>query len=144
MINEPNEHPAVKGVVIYPDYTYRRVIFDSLDKYQDAVGGWIEIIRLNNAVAYVNEEGLIHGLPRNLPASAFSILSDRSPVIVGNMIIVGTGNDEGDDTNISRDWLGMVQEFCQPTKDGHEWDYLNYPEIKVDEAGKPRDVKVWR
>ena len=50
-------HPATKGVVLYPDGTYARRVFDSLEKMQESVGGLIEMMRLPAATAYINEEG---------------------------------------------------------------------------------------
>ncbi len=58
-------HPATKGVVLYPDGTYARRVFDSLEKMQESVGGLIEIMRLPNATAYINEEGKLHDLDFN-------------------------------------------------------------------------------
>lgn len=117
-------HPATKGVVLYPDGTYARRVFDSLEKMQESVGGLIEIMRLPNANAYINEEGKIHDLDFNNNATLLSLLAGNITYwdnIKGNMIIVGTDNGEGYDTDISAHWLETVENFWTP-RELHEWE----------------------
>lgn len=68
---------------------------------QEAVGGLIEAVRLgNDAIMYVNEEGLLHGLPRNGVATEMyhqfypAILRQE---IVGDVIIVGVDPETGEE-----------------------------------------------
>jgi|TARA_R100000084_G_scaffold109145_2_gene74229 hypothetical protein len=71
---------------IKTDGTIEEVAIDkdnSLKQMQDAVGGYIELVRLtDDDVMIVNEEGLIFGLPVNEHASK---LAGQS--IVGNVLI---------------------------------------------------------
>lgn len=71
---------------IKTDGTIEEVALDkdnSLKQMQDAVGGYIELVRLtDDDVMIVNEEGLIFGLPVNEHASK---LAGQS--IVGNVLI---------------------------------------------------------
>ena len=143
---QEDEYKKVKGVVIYPDWTYQRIVFDSLEKYQTAVGGFIEIVRLKKAVAYVNEDGLnMKELVHNVPATALFNLSGRADEIVGNVIIVGEGGDDGWDSDITWEWLGLIQHFFDENESRiNDWDYLLYDNHVVNEDGTPRSVKVWR
>jgi hypothetical protein len=54
----------------------------SLEKLQEAVGGYIEIVTIDKEMCLiVNEEGLLMGLPHNMWAS---MVANRT--IVGNVI----------------------------------------------------------
>lgn len=56
---------------------------ERLDKLQELVGGYIELVYLaDNKVMVVNEEGLIHGLPYNHTASMIA-----KQDIVGNVVV---------------------------------------------------------
>ena len=69
-----------------------------LDFLQEAVGGYIEAVGLSSydAVMYVNEEGILRGLPVNPEASDIA-----GQILVGDVIIVGQTNSEGEDTGLS-------------------------------------------
>lgn len=71
---------------IKTDGTIEEVALDkdnSLKQMQDAVGGYIELVRLtDDDIMVVNEEGLVFGLPINEHASK---LAGQS--IVGNVLI---------------------------------------------------------
>ena len=56
----------------------------SLKELQDIVGGYIEIVYLNDGrIMVVNEEGKINGLDYNLQGT----LAYRKDVIVGNVLV---------------------------------------------------------
>jgi len=58
-----------------------------LDELQKAVGGYIELVRLNNGRGmYINEEGKIEGLPMNDKATK---LAHEHKAIFENDVIVG-------------------------------------------------------
>ena len=63
----------------------------SLKELKDVVGGWIEVIRLQNEYMVLNEEGKLCGLPLNITAT--NIVKNNSnyfnDYIVGNVIICG-------------------------------------------------------
>jgi hypothetical protein len=63
---------------------------DSLRFLQESVGGYIDCVRADDFVGYVNDEGLIYGLEMNLTAS---ILFQRH--LVGNVVVVGAFSSEG-------------------------------------------------
>tara|TARA_R110002074_G_scaffold185817_1_gene351206 strand:+ start:252 stop:497 length:246 start_codon:yes stop_codon:yes gene_type:complete len=78
---------------IKTDGTIKEVAIDkdnSLKQMQDAVGGYIELVRLtDDDIMVVNEEGLVFGLPINEHASKIAGQS-----IVGNVLMC-----KGEDLN---------------------------------------------
>jgi hypothetical protein len=78
---------------IKTDGTIEEVAVDkdnSLKQMQDAVGGYIELVRLtDDDIMVVNEEGLIFGLPVNEHASKIA-----GQTIVGNVLMC-----KGEDLN---------------------------------------------
>ena len=80
--------------IIYPDkdsedYSPKNGTTFELEEMQKIVGGYIEIIRLNDGrLIIVNEEGLLHGLPVNIEATNI-LRRDHSTTqyIVGNAIV---------------------------------------------------------
>jgi len=116
------EHPTVKGVVIYPSGEYEEKEFKQLSDYQAAVGGLIEIVKLFNgngddyATAYVNEEGRLLGHPLNGTASSLSFMLGNNPMLVGNMIIVGVDDGNGYDTNIDEGLLTFIKKVLPERK----------------------------
>lgn len=64
----------------------------TLPELQKAVGGYIEIVILNDFLAMVvNEEGHIHGLPYNEGASMLYWASGRRSPIVGTVLVCERG-----------------------------------------------------
>ena len=82
----------------------------SLEAYQDAVGGYIEMTQVvvPGVAAYVNEEGKLNGLPLNVFAT--HLLKYPGDMIVGDMLLVGMGED-GDDASIPPGTLKFVLEY---------------------------------
>ena len=85
----------------------------TLDVLQSAVDGNIEAVTLKSdegefATMYLNEEGKLLGLLGNpvatFLATRYGLLDD---VIVGNVIIVGPPNNEGEDTSLSDNWARL-------------------------------------
>ncbi len=78
---------------IKTDGTIEEVAVDkdnSLKQMQDAVGGYIELVRLtDDDIMVVNEEGLVFGLPINEHASKIA-----GQTIVGNVLMC-----KGEDLN---------------------------------------------
>lgn len=112
-----SKQPSVKGVVLYPDGTYTEQVFNNITDYNNAVGGYIEILHLKGASAYINENGKSLDLELNDQATLVALLSGCISYwdnIKGNMIILGTDNGEGYDTDISDYWLATVKNFWQP------------------------------
>jgi len=74
--------------ILKPDGKTEDLADISLDSLQKAVGGYIEhVVLTDGRSAYINEEGKMHGLPLNMPAT---LLYGSLPfdVIVGNMVIL--------------------------------------------------------
>ena len=89
---QPTEIKTAK--IVYPDkdsedYTPKNGRTFELEEMQEIVGGYIEIIRLNDGrIIIVNEEGLLQGLPVNIEATNI-LRRDHSTAqyIVGNAIV---------------------------------------------------------
>lgn len=81
------------------------------DTISAAVGGWIEGVPLEGVTAYVNEEGKINGLPTNKIATLLAHQSNAifpNDYIVGNMIVMGPIDDEGEETSLDLHWVQRV------------------------------------
>jgi hypothetical protein len=76
----------------------------------DAVGGYIEAVSLDDDLTmYVNEEGKLDGLPLNLLATLlFRTRFGATDIIMGDAILVGGVDDEGDDLGLSDSKLEEV------------------------------------
>jgi hypothetical protein len=107
-----------KGAVLYADGTYEEKVFKQLSDMQAAVDGLIEPIRMHDfygagvCQGYVNEEGLLKQLPLNSVASALSFMFGNAPTIVGNMIVLGLDDGDGNDTDIPQDILAFISRVC--------------------------------
>ncbi|MBF4563304.1 DUF3846 domain-containing protein [Microbacterium sp. VKM Ac-2870] len=82
--------------------------FEKLEDYQRVVGGWIEAVDIPelNATIYVNEEGLLRGLPFNRRATFLwwfhlPVTCGRAR-LVGNAVLVGGVNPAGNSSDLSR------------------------------------------
>lgn len=77
-----------------------REIPDTLESYQAIVGGWIESAPVMGEpfdIIYVNEEGLLIGLPINLRAST---MTPSFGHLFGDAVVVG-GDRHGESQSIS-------------------------------------------
>ena len=89
---QPTETKSAK--IIYPDkdskdYTPKNGTTFELEEMQEIVGGYIEVIRLNDGrLIIVNEEGLLQGLPVNIEATNI-LRRDHSTTqyVVGTAIV---------------------------------------------------------
>jgi len=80
---------------------------------RDAVGGYIEYLPTRTGDGlYVNEEGLIHNLPPNHLATFFA---DRPwPLLVGDAVLVGPLDDDGEHLPVSYDGLEYLNTIRIP------------------------------
>ena len=107
-----------KGAVLYPDGTYEEKDFNGLKDMQGAVNGLIEIVHMYDyygdevLTGYVNEEGIMLELPLNTVASALSFMFGNNPMMLGNMIVLGKDDGEGNDTDIPQDILAFIKKVC--------------------------------
>lgn len=67
----------------------------ALDALQAAVGGLIEIVGFSDGSAFVvNEEGLLRGLPTNVPASLIAHAKGRPMTLVGPVAFLSAAEVE--------------------------------------------------
>lgn len=90
---------TVRAVMVEPQKpAYEIIVVNELEAMQSAVGGLIEAFYPDKndrqAVAYVNDEGILLKMPPN------RLIEET--VIFGNMIIIGT-DDEGNDISLTRE-----------------------------------------
>jgi hypothetical protein len=97
-----------KAVIINTDSTKSLVEFELGGAYEvlsAAVGGWIECVGLSpDADMWVNEEGKLDKLPQNPIGTA--LWADKygySDIIVGNIIITGGVDEEGDTVGLTEE-----------------------------------------
>lgn len=91
----------VRALIVHPDGREDRCsINPTLAALQAVVGGYIEHVTVTPKVhAYVNEEGLLQGLPYNQEAS---LVTGRH--LVGPVIFLGSTPD-GDEADLPEEWL---------------------------------------
>lgn len=95
-----------KAVVITAEGTKSVVTFTIGDSYKilsDTVEGMIECVRLSeNEDMWCNENGIAEGRPLNMIASAiYSETFNAGNPILGNVIITGGADDEGETLGLS-------------------------------------------
>jgi hypothetical protein len=103
-----------KAVVISTDGHKGVVEFEFGKSYEllsNAVGGMIECVGLKDADLWCNENGIAEGLELNMIASAiYSEAFNASNPILGNVIITGSVDDEGETLGLTDEqvayWLG--------------------------------------
>jgi len=93
---------TLDAVIVDPDGTVRKAeIEDSLASFQAVVGGYIEAVCGVNATIYVNEEGLLMGLPYNDAASLYAQrVLGLGVMLHGTALILGPADAEGSDTHV--------------------------------------------
>ncbi|QZY52859.1 DUF3846 domain-containing protein [Leucobacter tenebrionis] len=112
----------VKGIYVPVDESepLEQREFATLDDYQAAVDGWIEAVDVPSLgiTIYVNEEGLLRHLPFNPRASFlwwFHVPGAHQAMLVGNAVIVGLPDENGDSTDMPRevvDLLTVAREYA--------------------------------
>jgi hypothetical protein len=108
------EMAKIKAIRVEPGMDPVAVeIEDGLSSLQSEVGGYIALVSLDERVdAYVNDEGLLDGLPFNrvLPTPYGKV------PVVGNIIVVSHDN-EGETTGLTdaqvSDWLQRLADAPQ-------------------------------
>lgn len=85
-----------------------------LEYLQSCVGGYIEAVGLEfegqGATMYLNEEGKLNGLPVNAVATVLAAGQiHRSDLIVGNVVLVGAPDENGDDTGLPSEFETFVR-----------------------------------
>ncbi|OZD39001.1 hypothetical protein CH252_31050 [Rhodococcus sp. 06-1477-1B] len=95
--------------------------FTEVKDYQKAVGGWVEALDIVSfgCTMYLNEEGLIHGLPYNRRATYlwwYHVPHARGQArLAGDAVLVGVPDQDGRATDVS--WsvqqLMLGRTLCQ-------------------------------
>lgn len=107
---------AIPADLTEPAYT---VILNDLSDYQSVVGGLVEPIDLATSLPgtlWCHEEGKLLGMEVNWRASALAWLrsdgqlgsEDPSDYIVGNCLITGVADEDGDSTDVSSKVLALT------------------------------------
>lgn len=96
------------------DTAHVRLITPDLRTLQGLVGGMFQVIPLaGRGDMWLNEEGKLHGLPRNHNADAVlaAVGQELLPgdYIVGTVVLTGTADGEGEATSVSNTVLGIVE-----------------------------------
>jgi len=101
---------TIRAVIVDPDGTVQATqIENNLKSFQDIVGGYIEGVLGSEATMYVNEEGLLRGLPPNPVATQFAqFILGRNVLLVGTALILGPPDDEGSDTPVRPTVVGYL------------------------------------
>jgi hypothetical protein len=92
-----------------------------LDEYEflsGVVGGYIQSVFLDNEMREIslwcNEEGKLVGLPLNAVATAIWEESyGATDIIVGDVVLTGLADDEGDTLGLSDDDVAKLSRICQ-------------------------------
>jgi len=103
---------TIKAVIVDPDGTIRDTeIENSLGSFQAVVGGYIEGVIGRVATIYVNEEGLLIGLPPNPLATLFAQrFLGAGVVLVGPALILGPPDGGGNDTPVRQSVVDYFKE----------------------------------
>jgi hypothetical protein len=85
------------AAIITPEMTVRFVKDrpEGIAWLQDAVGGRFDVVAAPHADVWVNDEGLLEGLPLNLVASAIALTP-----LVGPAVVTGPVDSDGETTPI--------------------------------------------
>jgi len=95
-------------------FSYNFEIGDSYKMLQAGVGGWIELVRLNNGVdMWVNENGIAENLPYNPTATAiyWSNFGFMSGQIFGDVVFTSS-NPDGETIGLSVLQGGYLREIA--------------------------------
>ena len=104
-----------KAVIISTEGHKSVVEFEFGNSYQilsDAVGGMIECVGLKDADLWCNENGIAEGLELNMIASAiYSDAFGAGNPILGNVIITGSADDEGETLGLTDEQVAYWLEY---------------------------------
>jgi hypothetical protein len=103
-----------RAVVVNTDGTTETIDLSAsseLSALQGAVGGWVQVIEINNNLAmWLNEEGKLESLPHNRVAQwywdmAFGADTDY---IVGNVVFTGGLDREGETLGLTEEQVASL------------------------------------
>jgi len=101
--------PVHGGLVITVDGEANPQNFSVLKDYQNAVGGYIEIVGgATGVTALANEDGRALNLPFNQAASVL-----LGTYLVGNVVLIGDADEDGNWTSIPFDTIDRIVQFVE-------------------------------
>ena len=111
-IDQTKGDKMIKAIVITVDGLQKDIEISedtSLKTLQDAVGGFIQAIDLLGLTMWINEEGKIDDLPFNPFATIlWEAAFGKTDVILGDIVLTGLPDDEGNLTDIPQAFVDMV------------------------------------
>ena len=100
LIIKPNEKPYL---AIYE----HNEVHGASSVIHDIVGNWFDCVRSHDIVGYVDDEGLLRGLPLNPVATAIF-----GRILAGTCVVVGSlnpqGESDGEDYDVPEDALARI------------------------------------
>lgn len=84
---------------------------DELEVLQGIVGGWVQCIGLRpDLTLWCNDDGKLMQLPHNPLAQAVwdKYIGQGTDVIVGNVVLLGGVDEEGETLGIGQDLAGLI------------------------------------
>jgi hypothetical protein len=105
---------GVKGLLITPLAQIAVSAYADLDAYQQAVGGWITTVQLDERHdMIVNDEGLALQLPLNLLATAIAFQHNQQSPLLGNAIIVCVDHAKGEFVDVDEEFVASVRAIIE-------------------------------
>lgn len=117
--DEEREQGPVKAVILGLDGSATlRIITPNLKGLNDAVGGYIELVRLDdNTNMYLNEDGKMLNLPVNTAANRVVAYMNpglrENDFIVGQVVLTGVCNADGESDGYEYDVPESTVEVCR-------------------------------
>jgi len=95
---------------------------DTLGKLQDAVGGWVQAIDLQeNLTLWCNEEGKLAGLPTNVIGTHLWEKSfGMTDIIMGDIVFTGGTGDQGENLPLPHAWQVQLEELAKKLRSAYE------------------------
>jgi hypothetical protein len=90
---------------------------------QELVGGFLELVPYEgDACIFCNEEGKLQGLPKNRRAQ--HVVSPPGDYLVGNIVVLGPEDDDGETTSLSEEEVDALLHDCNriTEQDMARWD----------------------
>jgi Domain of unknown function (DUF3846) len=115
-------HLMVLNIPVGKQITYTEIDTSLYSYLAKQVMGYVEAIGLENeCTMYLNEEGKLDGLPFNRHANSIAHALNRflpdTDYIVGNVVICGPLNSEGDDTSLTPQHVTEIMNVIFPVKE---------------------------
>jgi len=90
---------TIRALVVHADNTTERIEVAETElstALHDAIGGWFTHVSINKALDFwVDDEGLLKGLPLNKVATQFYLQLGATSPIVGTAVFTGGGDGRG-------------------------------------------------